>query len=105
MAWLAVHAGMACTLLIALLVNGHMWNIVASHVPGSNWEIVDNKWNSWSSTWSRMYFWALEGTAWLKAVLLAVLAAQCRKLEGLGQAMCLSGTMLNICVAWACRFS
>ena len=63
-AWLLAHLGMACTMALALLVNGHVWNVATAGMQLPTWDQTGDGWSAWNGAWSGMREHVVERVDW-----------------------------------------
>ena len=102
-AWLIAHLGRACTMMLALLVNSHVWNVATAGLQRPTWEQTGDGWSSWSGEWSGVRERILERADWTDQMMSTVLWARYHGLAGLGQYLRLSGSPEKIRIRKAQR--
>ena len=102
-AWLLAHLGMACTMVLALLVNGHVWNVATAGMQQPTWDQTGDGWSTWSGACMGMQEHVVQRIDWTDQMMSIALLSRYGGLEGLGQFLCVSGSPVNIRIHQAQR--
>ena len=102
-AWLLAHLGMACTMALALLVNGHVWNVATAGMQLPTWDQTGDGWSNWNGAWSGMREHVVERVDWTDQMMSIALWTRYRGIEGLGQFMRMNGSPVNVRIHQAQR--
>ena len=63
-AWLLARLGVACTMALALLVNGHVWNVATAGMQLPTWDQTGDGWSTWNGAWSGMHEHVVKRVDW-----------------------------------------